>query len=261
MPSLLVDLACCTVGNDAGAEARLLPPPVTRLLSTLADLSKGTPDARDQIAQPREQIGGTASRSHRTVGNRKHRPAHPDPTVRPLFAHLVAILVLATLALAFLGFPVICACAGADAPPGPGYGPHPRSGAGGRTFAVSTAALTDLRQARNIQLFVLFVESTGNRTVTEYADEVARRSSLGGNDALLVVADHRSQRRALARRALRDALTDRELEAILSERVEPLLARGDFAGAVVRRRQRARRRRRRLRTEYRPPAPGVGLPA
>ena len=94
------------------------------------------------------------------------------------------------------------------------------------------AALADLRQARNIQLFVLFVETTGNRTVTDYADEVARRSSLGGNDALLVVAvGDRSD--ALWRGGqLRDALTDRELEAILSNRVEPLLAQGDFPGAV-----------------------------
>jgi len=95
------------------------------------------------------------------------------------------------------------------------------------------AALSDLRARRNMQLFVLFVETTDNLTVTDYADEVARRSSLGGNDALLVVAvGDRSD--ALWRGSqLRESLTDRELEAILSNRVEPLLARGDFPGAVV----------------------------
>jgi uncharacterized membrane protein YgcG len=95
------------------------------------------------------------------------------------------------------------------------------------------AALTELRESRNVQLFVLFVESTGNLSVTEYADEVARRSSLGGNDALLVVAlEDRSD--ALWRgAALRDRLTDDELEKVLAEQVEPLLMRGDFAGAAV----------------------------
>jgi hypothetical protein len=95
------------------------------------------------------------------------------------------------------------------------------------------AALADLRESRNIQLFVLFVESTGSRSVTEYADETARRSSFGGNDALLVVAlTDRSD--ALWRGSLlEDRLTDRELGEILSERVEKSLASGDFAGAVV----------------------------
>ena len=38
------------------------------------------------------------------------------------------------------------------------------------------AALSGLRQTRNVQLFVLFVETTGTRTITEYADEVGRAS-------------------------------------------------------------------------------------
>jgi len=103
--------------------------------------------------------------------------------------------------------------------------------AGGR--ARIDAALADLRERQNIQLFVLFVDTTGSLTVTEYADEVARSSSLGGNDALLVVAmTDRSD--ALWRGSLlRDRLADRELETILSERVEPLLARGDYASAVA----------------------------
>ena len=95
------------------------------------------------------------------------------------------------------------------------------------------AALTNLRDTRNVQLFVLFVETTGSQPVTDFADEVARRSSLGGNDVLLVVAvTDRSD--ALWRGAqMMDRLTDRELSDILSDRVEPRLARGDFAVAVV----------------------------
>jgi hypothetical protein len=95
------------------------------------------------------------------------------------------------------------------------------------------ASLADLQRNRNVQLFVLFTETTGNQTVTAFADQVASRSSLGGNDALLVVAlQDRSD--ALWRGGqLRDSLTDRELESIISNRVEPLLAQGDFPGAVV----------------------------
>src|SRR5919202_951778 len=50
------------------------------------------------------------------------------------------------------------------------------------------AALGNLLETQNVQLYVLFVESTDGRTVTEHADEDARQNSFGGNDALLVVA-------------------------------------------------------------------------
>ncbi|MCC6180122.1 MAG: TPM domain-containing protein [Chloroflexi bacterium] len=95
------------------------------------------------------------------------------------------------------------------------------------------AALANLRETRNIQLFVLFTDTTGALTVTDYANQVAARSSLGGNDVLLVVAvTDRSD--ALWRSAqMTDRLTDRELSDILSDHVEPALARGDFTGAVV----------------------------
>ena len=103
--------------------------------------------------------------------------------------------------------------------------------AGGR--AQIDAALADLLQAQNVQLFVLVVESTGGHTVTAYADMVARQNSLGGNDALLVVAvDDRTDSIWRGSQSL-SRLTDRELEEVLSRRVEPLLARGDFPGAVV----------------------------
>jgi uncharacterized membrane protein YgcG len=95
------------------------------------------------------------------------------------------------------------------------------------------AAIAELRDEQNIQLFVLFVETTGSQPVTDFANEVARRSSLGGNDVLLVVAvTDRSD--ALWRGAqMTDRLTDRELSDILTDRVEPLLARSDFGGAVA----------------------------
>lgn len=94
-------------------------------------------------------------------------------------------------------------------------------------------ALRDLLETHNVQLFVLFVESTGDRTVTEFADEVARQNSLGGNDALLLVAlNDRTDAMWRGSQSL-ERLSDRELEEVLSRRVDPLLARGDFTGAVV----------------------------
>ena len=94
-------------------------------------------------------------------------------------------------------------------------------------------ALAELLQSHNVQLFVLFVESTGGRTVTRFADEVARGNSLGGNDALLVVAlSDRTDALWRGSQSL-SRLTDRELEDVLSRRVEPLLARGEYAEAVV----------------------------
>jgi uncharacterized membrane protein YgcG len=103
--------------------------------------------------------------------------------------------------------------------------------AGGR--AQIDAALAELLRDENVQLFVLFVDSTGGRTVTQFADETARVNSLGSNDVLLVVAV-RDRTDAVWRGSQSlSRLTDRELEDVLSRRVEPALARGDFAGAVV----------------------------
>lgn len=103
--------------------------------------------------------------------------------------------------------------------------------AGGRT-QIDTA-LNELLQSQNVQLFVLFVDSAGGRSATGYADEVARQNSLGGNDALLVVAvDDRIDAFWRGSASL-ERLTDRELEEVLTRRVEPLLAQGDFTGAVI----------------------------
>lgn len=95
------------------------------------------------------------------------------------------------------------------------------------------SALAELLQGQNVQLFVLFVDSTNGRPVTAYADDTARQNSLGGNDALLVVAV--SDRTDAIWRSTPSLaqLTDRALQDVLTRRVEPLLARGDFPGAVA----------------------------
>lgn len=101
---------------------------------------------------------------------------------------------------------------------------------GGATDDVQ-AAMETLQAEHGVQLFVLFVETTDDLTITEFADETARVSSLGGNDALLVVAlEDRSDAIWVS-----DSLpiTDSELDEIIVDTLEPGLADGDFAGAVI----------------------------
>ncbi|NJD29559.1 MAG: TPM domain-containing protein, partial [Chloroflexi bacterium] len=94
-------------------------------------------------------------------------------------------------------------------------------------------ALDDLLTEHDVQLFVLFVESTDELSITEFADQTATRNSLGVNDALLVVAlDDRTDAIWISD-GLEDDLTDPELDAVIGRTLEPRLADGDFVGAVV----------------------------
>ena len=103
--------------------------------------------------------------------------------------------------------------------------------AGGR--AEIDRALSELRQQRNVQLFVLFTESNGDHTAREYAEEVAQASSLGDNDALFVVALRDRTYYVWLDHSLNDAVTSTEAERIRSQQIEPRLTAGDYAGAVV----------------------------
>ena len=94
-----------------------------------------------------------------------------------------------------------------------------------------TDSLTTLH-ALGIQLFVAFVGTTGSDTVTDFAAAVATASSLGGNDALLLVAmTDRSD--ALWVGPSLDTVTDTEIDSILVDALEPRLADGDLAGAAI----------------------------
>jgi len=103
---------------------------------------------------------------------------------------------------------------------------------GGERDAVE-AALGDLLGDHGVQLFVLFVDTTEDLTVTEFADETARLNSLGADDALLVVAiEDRTDAIWISDR-LDDAVTDAELDSIITGTLEPGLRDGDFAGATI----------------------------
>jgi uncharacterized membrane protein YgcG len=103
---------------------------------------------------------------------------------------------------------------------------------GGEREAVE-AALGDLLADHGVQFFVLFVDTTEDLTVTEFADETARLNSLGADDALLVVAiEDRTDAIWIADR-LGDEITDAELDSVIAATLEPGLRDGDFAGAAI----------------------------
>jgi uncharacterized membrane protein YgcG len=92
-------------------------------------------------------------------------------------------------------------------------------------------ALDSVRDKQGVQVFVLFVKSTDDMTVTDFVDETARSNSLGADDALVVVAiDDRSDAIWVS-----DSLpiSDSELNGIIAGTLEPALRGGDFPGAVI----------------------------
>ena len=92
-------------------------------------------------------------------------------------------------------------------------------------------ALERLRDERDVQLFVAFVDTTDPETVTDFTQATAEQNSLGGNDALLLVSiGERSD--ALWVGPSLDAVTDDEIDDILGV-AEDFLADGDFVGAMI----------------------------
>jgi hypothetical protein len=85
-------------------------------------------------------------------------------------------------------------------------------------------------QQQGVDLRVLFVEDTGSSSATAYAEEVARASSMGGDDALLVVAFEARTYALWTADAL--DVDSREIEEILDTRVAPPLRAGDVPAAV-----------------------------
>jgi hypothetical protein len=101
----------------------------------------------------------------------------------------------------------------------------------GREADVESSLDRVLRE-HGVQLFAVLVPSTDELTATEFADQTARRNSLGGDDALLVVAvEDRTDAIWVADR-LR-GIVDAEIDAIIASDLEPRLRAGDFAGAII----------------------------
>lgn len=93
------------------------------------------------------------------------------------------------------------------------------------------SALDTVRAESGVQLFVLFVPTTDDLTATEFVDEAARLNSLGGDDALLLVALEDRTDAIWVSNAL--PITDAEINDVIVEALEPGLRDGDFPDAVI----------------------------
>ena len=93
-------------------------------------------------------------------------------------------------------------------------------------------AIQELDDERNVQLWALFVGTTGGASITDFADAVAAENALGGNDALLVVAID-DRRDALWVGDLLDDVSDEEIDHILADGVEPNLADRAWGAAIA----------------------------
>jgi uncharacterized membrane protein YgcG len=107
------------------------------------------------------------------------------------------------------------------------------------TAGVLTGSVDEVEQAidrtlddHGVQVFVLFVRTTGDLPMADYAQGTADLNSLGVDDALLVVAmDDRTDYIWVSDGL--DEITDGELDAILVEELEPRLRDGDAPGAAI----------------------------
>jgi uncharacterized membrane protein YgcG len=93
------------------------------------------------------------------------------------------------------------------------------------------AAIDGTLRTDGVQAWVLFVPTTGDLTAADFAAETARQNSLGVDDALILVAlDDRTDYLWVADGL---SITDDELDAIITDTLEPGLRSGDYTAAVV----------------------------
>ncbi len=94
------------------------------------------------------------------------------------------------------------------------------------------AALSQLRDDAGVQLFVAYIDTTAGEDINTWTGDTADISSLGGNDALIVVAIEDRTYSMWVGPAL-DELTNDAIDSILVDGLEPALVDGDYAGAMV----------------------------
>ena len=102
---------------------------------------------------------------------------------------------------------------------------------GGRVGEIEAAIDRTLDEHR-VQVFVVYVRTTLDREMADYAAETAATNSLGVDDALVVVAMEDRTDYIWVADSL-DEITDDELDAILTGDLEPRLRDGDPAGAAI----------------------------
>ena len=93
-------------------------------------------------------------------------------------------------------------------------------------------AIEALDDDHDVQLWALFVGTTGGEPMDDFATRVAQENAFGGNDALLVVAVDDQRYQLWVSDALTE-ITNEELDELLIERVEPQLRADAWGGAVA----------------------------
>ena len=93
------------------------------------------------------------------------------------------------------------------------------------------ATLDAVRAESGVQLFAAYIDTSGADDINTWASDTAAVSSLGGNDALIVVAiDDRAYSMWVGPSL--GQITDAEIDSILVDELEPGLVAGDFLGAM-----------------------------
>ncbi len=93
-------------------------------------------------------------------------------------------------------------------------------------------AINALSDRANIDLFVLWVRTTDDLTVTDFAQQTFVQNSLGANDALLLVALDDRHDALWVGDGLAE-ISDDEINDIITNSVEPQLRDGNYTGAMV----------------------------
>lgn len=99
----------------------------------------------------------------------------------------------------------------------------------GRTSEIESA-IQRVRDADQVDVWVLFVDTNDGLTAEEFARRTFEANSLGGNDALFVVA--LTDRTDFVWTEDADITSD-EINRVTAEIAEPLLRDGDYAGAAI----------------------------
>ncbi len=94
------------------------------------------------------------------------------------------------------------------------------------------AAQNDLFQRTGVQLYTLWVETTGGADIGQFTIDVGRENQLGDRDALLVVAVEDRQNWLELGEGLNADVSQIEVDSIIRD-MGPQLADSDFPGAVV----------------------------
>jgi uncharacterized membrane protein YgcG len=92
-------------------------------------------------------------------------------------------------------------------------------------------ALDSLQNGQNVQLWLVFIPTTGSATAADFARQTFEANGLGGNDMILHVAV--SDRRYGWREVNATRLQKSQIDSLLSSRVDSPFKSGDWAGGVV----------------------------